>query len=96
MDHVESRGGPQGATGSPDRMRSTAYKKAAEEAISQYRGNQGSRSAFGSVGGVFSAGGVNGTGPILGGPNVGFNGVHFNNQTPGGMTPGMNPFSGFR
>jgi hypothetical protein len=88
MDHVESKGAA-GASGSPDRMRSTAYKKAAEEAISQYRGNQGSRSAFGSIGGV------NGGGPVLGGPNIGYNG-HFNNQTPGGATPGMNPFSGFR
>lgn len=90
MDHVESRAGPAGAGGSPDRMRNTAYKKAAEEAISQYRGNQGSRSAFGSVGGVFSAGG-----PALGGTNAGFNG-HFNNQTPGGATPGMNPYGGYR
>ena len=54
MDHVESKGagGPAVANGSPDRNRMSTYRKAAEEAISQYRAGQGSRSAFGSAGGV--------------------------------------------
>lgn len=54
MDHVENKGATGPSNGSPDKNRSTTHRKAAEEAISQYRAGQGSRSAFGSNGGPFS------------------------------------------
>ena len=42
------------AGASPDKNRMTTHRKAAEEAISNYRAGMGSRSAFGSNGGIFN------------------------------------------
>ena len=40
QDQVENRGGPSSYSASPDRKRAPSYKKAADEAIAQYKGGQ--------------------------------------------------------
>jgi hypothetical protein len=69
LDHVEAKSNAPGF--SPEKSRISTYRKAAEDAIQNYKaGGGGSRSAFGSNGGVF-----NQTGTSMGA---------FGRQHPGG------------
>jgi len=69
MDHVESKGNATHSGVSPDKNRITTYRKAAEDAIQNYRAGQGaaSRSAFGSGGGAFGMTGTSNNN-VLGAP----------------------------
>lgn len=65
-----------GLGNSPDRQRMSTYRKAAEEAIQQYRTGMASRSAFGSAGAAFGM--TNGGGPMASAP------PQYNNNANGG------------
>jgi hypothetical protein len=55
QDHVESKSNAPGF--SPDKARASTHRKAAEEAINNYRQGMGSRGAFNSGGGFNQTGG---------------------------------------
>lgn len=99
MDQVESRGaGGPGNTVSPDKNRMTTYRKAAEEAIQQYRSGSKGAGLF-STGGGAGAQGNNSQAQTASNPQRRTDGAPpplgaYNGPTPvGGRTggPGLGP-----